>query len=291
MAKQVRPADFKGIAYDGLVRVDYGSWLVIGEDAFPEQSAEFHRERIARIRGDFLGGGFLIDNELVLILLLDQFGTLEAATGGTPFDDLETSFRKKTLGQLMHLANPIALRLFEGPEREAWSGETAELLQVRNALAHQTFWLHPVNDPDAGTIPGSPFLRTTSFVPMIADRDAIWTVDDEQVTYWNALRNSVLTRARQLRAKLPLAEPSETPAAPDNRPPLGIFIPNGRPIPNPESKLIMFYHGADDPDLRRVPGPKMKERIWQRLTVDPHVETRLGTDSAGNPPPEPGNQG
>lgn len=291
MAKNVRPAGFQGIPYDGLVRVEVGTWLIIGQDAFPEQSAEFHRERVARIRGDFLGGGFSIDNELVLILLLDRFGSLEAAAGGVPFDELEFNLRKKTLGQLIQLANPIALRLFEGEERDAWSGETAELLQVRNALAHQTFWLHPVNDAGAGTIPGSPLMRTISFVPMIADREAIWTIDDEQVTYWSALLVSVLNRAKQLRARLPLAEPPGIPATPDHPPPLGIFLPNGRPIPNPESKLLMFYHGAGEQDLDRVPGPKMRERIREHVTIAPHVQTRLGTDSAGNLPPKAGDQG
>lgn len=284
MSKVVRPANFRSIPYDGLVRVDHGTWLVIGQDAFPDPSAEFHRERMGRIRGEFLGAAFSLDNELVLIILLNEFGSLDASAGGAGFDKREFDLRRETLGKLIGLVDPIASQKFGVEEGEAWSGESRELLQVRNALAHQTFWLQPVNDDGAGTIPGSPLLRTVSFVPMIADRKSIWTVDDDQVAYWNALLNSVFQRAKQLRKSLPVTAVADEKASADHSYPLAVFIPDGRAIPNPESKLLAFYHGAGEPELDRVAGPKLAERLKERVTLAPYVERQMGTGRDGSFP-------
>jgi hypothetical protein len=249
---------------------------------FPNPSAELLREWVARIRGEFLARQFSIDNELVLISLTETFGSPDAAIGGQPFQELEDKLRKKTLGTLLGLVAATALHTLGQSEGDAWTGTAAELLQVRNTLAHQPFWLEPINDPNAGTIPGGVRLRTVSFRPMIADSSSIWTLDDEQVAYWVALQREMLHRAQQVRRLLSRSNGKTPPANNKHYYPLGISIPNGRPIPNPKSKLATFYHGADAPELPCVPGKRLTALVKLEATMDAHTEMTFGTESNGN---------
>jgi hypothetical protein len=106
-----------------------------------------------------------------------------------------------------------------------------ELVTIRNLLAHQPCWIHPIWDPTAidptSLKPG----LTTAFCAYIANETHLWSVDGPQYEEWVAL----MKRCYQL-ADIP-AEIVSKRGLPDTKHdlggfPIGIILPPNDPLGN-----------------------------------------------------------
>lgn len=204
MSKSALSPDFEPVVYDGAIRLVPDSYLALGEDCFPDPDVAFHQDRFNRLRGDFAAASFPLFNELVLLGLMRQCGTCDFA------DPIVLpalrALRRRTLGQW--LQNLDTLLTGMDPEEAATAKqEFRELVAVRNALAHQPFWLEPENDPNAGTIPGRIKARTVRYAAFIADEHSVWSVDDDQAKHWFAMLGRILAIITALRHE---AQPDTT---------------------------------------------------------------------------------
>ena len=226
-----------------------------------------------------LARAFPTGNELILLLLLAEFQCLDAKTADENFRDREQYLRSETLGKLVNSARINALP--EGRCSEPMR-DLAETLRVRNALAHQPCWLRPVNDPDAGKIAGSVRQRTVAFVLCIADDKFIWEVDEDQESVWRSLFDPTAECLRAIRIEAAAKLANQPGKNHSQHVPVFVVLPAGRPIPNPETRIIQIYVGDEPNDPPLVPGTPLKKRWGGRMTISqPHVMQRIGTDSDG----------
>jgi hypothetical protein len=174
-----RPLGFRTLPLDGVVRLGPGERMALADGMLPDPPVEKWRETMKAIRGEILGATFEVDNSLVLIWLADRFSTIDPAYGGVELLESETRFRKNTLGQKFSAVREIIRRELPDDEAQELPGDLQELVVVRNLLAHQPCWIHPIWDPARDL--------TTAFCAYIANETHIWSVDDVQYKEWGAL--------------------------------------------------------------------------------------------------------
>jgi hypothetical protein len=214
-----------------VIRLGPGERLALAKGALPNPPVEKWREAMKSLRGEFLAGTFEVENSLVLIWLADRFSTMDPLYGGTNFLREETNFRKNTLGQKWKSIRTIVQRELAAVEAEALISDLNELVIVRNLLAHQPCWIHPIWDPtavDPETLePG----LTTAFCAYIANETHVWSVHGPQCEEWVTL----VKRCYRL-ADIPAQIVSKR-VPPDKRHdlggfPVGIILPADDPLGN-----------------------------------------------------------
>jgi hypothetical protein len=228
--KTERPPNFRTLPLEGVIRLGPGERFALTKDMLPNPPVEKWREAMKSLRGEFLAATFEVENSLVLIWLADRFSTIDPVYGGIPFLKAETEFRKKTLGQKWSFVRQIL-------EREITSAGASlicdldELVTIRNLLAHQPCWIHPIWDPAAIDPTTSKPGLTTAFCAYIANETHVWSVDGPQHEEWVAL----MKRCFQL-AKIPAQIVSKR-SLPDRKHdiggfPIGIILPPNDPLGN-----------------------------------------------------------
>jgi hypothetical protein len=142
--KYQRPPNFRTLPMDGVIRLGPGERFRLAKGVLPNPTAEKWRETLRALRGEFLGATFEVENSLVLIWLADQFSTIDPAYGGSEFLEAEARFRRNTLGQKCGAVRRILERELADDEAEQLIADLRELIVVRNVLAHQPCWIHPI---------------------------------------------------------------------------------------------------------------------------------------------------
>lgn len=226
-----RPPSFRTLPLDGVIRLGPGERFALAKDALPDPPVEKWREAMKSLRGEFLAATFEVENSLVLIWLADRYSTTDPAYGGIPFLQAETIFRKKTLGQKWFSVRQIIEREIDSAARPSLICDLNELVIIRNLLAHQPCWIHPIWDPAAIDPTTSKPGLTTAFCAYIANETHIWSVDGPQREEWVAL----MKRCYQL-AEIPAQIVSNRKLHDRNHSiggfPIGIILPPNDPLGN-----------------------------------------------------------
>lgn len=270
MARRKRPAQFAGMLYDASIRIERGETVVAAED-FPLR--ELIREAVngfRRTRGAILAGLFDVENELVLAVIMHQFGVEALSRRTDETEAREKALRGMTFGALLTTATPAVDASFGKKGKVAVLTQLYEMKRVRDMMAHQPMWLKPVN-AECGTIPGGFRLRTIGFEVQIADEKHIWTIDDTQLLIWLRAQQEVAMRlALQRLNRLEALPDTMSSEAVTN--PIALFFEGE--INHGEARIRIIHHGSPVPDFERLPGPRLRTGSDLAVIVQGHATTR-----------------
>jgi hypothetical protein len=222
--------------------------IVIVRDQYPQPSAQAHANSFMTYRGAFMSQAFVLENELVLLQLADEFSTIDARLVGSSFFTHEQKLRRKTLGQHVTSCLPLIDQHGELNILTELSQKLKEVVIVRNTLAHQPCWLEPMCEELQGS--STIKKRTSGFKIYIANHEWIWEIDKQQIADWNALLtiapSIVAVRSRLLETRTQPKSKREIGPIP-----IGLHIPGDEPIFDPDVEMIVLEVHSDDASALR----------------------------------------
>ena len=186
---------FETVLVDGGIRLAPGAWVSFHVDTPFEPSLHQLQAWMLRTRGAVLSDIFGIENDLILLRLADEFGTVDHSAAPAKYFGREQNLREEhSLERQIGAAKPIARDHFKQPEADALIQDLASCREVRNLMAHYPSWLEPVNDVVRG--------RTVGLRLFIGDRNHIWELQESDVAAWGALFVRVRRQLIRLRHRL-----------------------------------------------------------------------------------------
>ncbi len=190
---------------DGWIKLAPGETYSWDKDNPLEPSLEQLRHWMRQLRGSVLSESFVIENELVMLALADEFGSNDHGTASPTYFEREQDWREDhSLERKIERAKPIIRARRSKEFSDGLIQKLAEYRALRHLLAHYPCWFEPVNDGHL----------TVKLKPFISDRAHIWEIDEAQARTWAKLLMSVRTSVENIRREIvgapPIPEPSSS---------------------------------------------------------------------------------
>jgi hypothetical protein len=152
-------------------------------------------EWMRQMRGGVLSASFGIENEMILLALVQKFGTNDHGKAGSDYFGQEQTWREEhSLERKIERIKPIIRERRQKEVADEIIQKLSEYRDLRNLFAHYPYWVEPVNDV--------PAKRTMGLKVFIADRTHVWEVDVKQAAEWNTLILFVRVSVENLRREM-----------------------------------------------------------------------------------------
>ncbi len=211
MTRRTRQPEVEPTGLDGWVVLKPGEKMAWVNDTPVSPTPAQQHDTMRRIRGGILSHGFSIEEAIVTLILVKNYGTLDPRIGGDAFRAKARELRRDTgLERKIGEARPIIRDVLDSTTADRLMQDLAEYRRLRHLMAHRPCWLEGVWNDQAGTWTDTPKGRTTGFRLFIADDDFVWEIDDAQLKEWDALLARCQSSVERVRASfLPTPPPNK----------------------------------------------------------------------------------
>jgi hypothetical protein len=203
---------FDPLPGDGWISLAPGAFVAFHDDTPLKPSLFELRKWMSDIRGGVLSLSFTIENELILLILANDFGSNDQQSAGPEYARLEHDLRENhNLTPKIEHVKTIVRRLRAQNDANSIIKKLADYRELRHLMAHYPCWFEPINKEGTVEIDQQ---RTIALKLYIADTTHVWEVDQRQVQQWIQVLHDVRVSIENMRRELVGASPLKADGSP-----------------------------------------------------------------------------